>query len=823
MRENPIRRSLVLSLLLLTAFVAHSRAEGLGYQEPSSVLTGIIDAPPTPWVSVAPGGSTMLLMHAPNLPSITELAEEELRLAGYRIKPATSGPSRGLEMSGLGFMPVTGGDERVVEGLPASPRLRNVSWSPDGASVLFTHTTATGIELWVAEVASARARRLVGPRVNLALGNGPQWMPDGRSIVVLLIAADRGERPVEALAPRGPNVQENLGRTTPARTYQDLLENAYDEELFDHYFTGQLARVDLKGKVRDLGEVGIHRSADPSPDGEYLLVETLHRPYSYLVPASRFPYSVEVWTIDGELVAQLVRKPLQDSIPIAFGSVETGPRSYSWRSDAPATLVYAEAQDGGDAGAEAELRDKVYLLEAPFRGRPLELAALNQRFGGMQWGNGDIALLNAWWWQTRMQSVWRVRPDHPGSTPELLVERNSEDRYNDPGRPLMVTNAAGRSVLQTDGTSLFLAGAGASEEGDRPFLDRFDLQTRATERLFQSEAPHYEQIVRVLDDAGTQVLTRRESMEVPPNYFTRDLRTGTVNAVTNFEHPTPQLLGVQKELIRYERKDGVKLTGTLYLPAGHDAATDGPLPVLLWAYPTEFKSAGAAGQVTDSPYRFVRTSWASPTLWLLKGYAVFDDPSMPIVGEGDTEPNDTYVEQLVASAQAAIDELVRRGVGDRDRMAVGGHSYGAFMAANLLAHSDLFAAGIARSGAYNRTLTPFGFQSEERNFWAAPEVYSAMSPFMHADKINEPLLMVHGEADNNSGTFPMQSERMYAAVKGLGGTARLVMLPHESHGYRARESILHMLWETEQWLDTYVKGAALPDGLERAGAPAGEF
>jgi dipeptidyl aminopeptidase/acylaminoacyl peptidase len=802
--------------------VCEAKAQGLPYQQPRQALIDVIDAPTTPLFSVSPDERVLLLLHTPNLPSIIDLAAEELRLAGVRIDPATNGPSRGMEIRDLSLLPTEGGDERRVTGLPDPPRIRNVNWSPDGRTILFTQTVTDGIELWIVDVASARARRLIGPRSNLAVGSGPRWMPDSRSILVALVPAGRGPRPEPPLAPTGPNVQENLGRTTPARTYQDLLENPHHENLFEYYFTAQLGLVDLDGELVEIGAPGIHSSFDPSPNGEYLLVETIQRPFSYLVPANRFPRRVEVWDRDGGLVQRLADKPLQDAIPIAFGSVETGPRAHAWRADAPATLVYAEAQDDGDAGRSAELRDRVYLLTAPFRGRPVELASLEQRFGGVSWGNGDLALVNAWWWQTRRQQVWRVRPDKPKSSPELLIDRSSEDRYNDPGRPVMIANAVGRSVLRTDGRHLFLIGNGASEEGDRPFLDRFDLRQRTSERLFRSEAPYFEQPMRLLDEDGTRVLTRRESTEEVPNYFVRDLRSGELTAVTHFEHPTPSLLGIQKELIRYDRADGVKLTGTLYTPAGYEPQRDGPLPVLMWAYPTEFKSADAAGQVTDSPYRFVRTSWASPILWLLAGYAVLDDPTMPIVGEGDSEPNDTYVEQLVSSAKAAVDELVKRGVGDRDRMAIGGHSYGAFMTANLLAHSDLFAAGIARSGAYNRTLTPFGFQAEERTFWQAPEVYMAMSPFAHAEKIDEPLLIVHGEADNNSGTFPMQSERLYSAMKGLGGTARLVMLPHESHGYRARESILHMLWETEQWLETYVKGAPLPDGLQRAGAGAGD-
>ncbi|MEM8934417.1 MAG: prolyl oligopeptidase family serine peptidase, partial [Acidobacteriota bacterium] len=455
----------------------------------------------------------------------------------------------------------------------------------------------------------------------------------------------------------------------------------------------------------------------------------------------------------------------------------------------------------------AEIRDTVYLHAAPFDDEPTAMASLGLRYGGTMWGDGDLAIVTEWWWKTRQLRSWRIHPDRPGAEPTLLQDRSYQDRYADPGNPTFTTNAFGRPVLLTDDEAVFLIGNGASPEGDRPFLDRLDLASGETERLFHSAAPYYERPIRVLDVAQKTVLTQRESVDEPPNYLVRDLDGDTSRTLTDFAHPTPSLQGLQKELIQYEREDGVQLTATLYLPPGYDKEEDGPLPMVMWAYPREFKDAKAAGQVDDSPYRFDRVGWWSQLVWLTQGYAVLDDPKMPIVGEGDAEPNDTFREQLVSSASAAVDEVVRRGVADRERLAIGGHSYGAFMTANLLAHSDLFAAGIARSGAYNRTLTPFGFQAEERSLWEAPDVYFSMSPFMHAEKVDEPILLIHGEADNNAGTYPMQSERFFNALKGHGATARLVMLPYESHGYRARESILHMIWETNRWLDLYVKNA----------------
>jgi dipeptidyl aminopeptidase/acylaminoacyl peptidase len=625
-----------------------------------------------------------------------------------------------------------------------------------------------------------------------------------------LVPEARGEEPPPPRVPTGPVVQENVGRTAPARTYQDLLENRYDEALFEHYTTAQLALVALDGTSTPVGEPGLIWSFDPSPDGRFLLVETLHRPFSYLVPAYRFPRRIEVLDEVGRQAHVVADLPLQEEVPTAFGSVPTGPRGVQWRADAPATLAWIEALDGGDARVGADERDRVLQLAAPFQGEPQALITLGLRYDGMGWATDNTAIVRESWWRTRQERTWRVRPGSPDAAPELLWERSYEDRYSNPGFPDFTANDRGRRVIRTadGGRYIYLMGSGASPEGDRPFVDRFDLRAKEAARLFRSEAPYYEQPIQMLDAGGRYVLTRRESQQDPPNYFVRDLERGSLRQITHFPNPTPQLDGMHKELIQYERADGVMLSGTLYLPPGYDAADDGPLPMLMWAYPREFRSADAASQVRGSPYRFTRLSGWSTPIWCALGYAVLEGPTMPIIGEGDAEPNDTYVEQLVASAEAAIDEVVRRAVADRNRMAIGGHSYGAFMTANLLAHSDLYAAGIARSGAYNRTLTPFGFQAEERTFWEAPEVYFAMSPFMHVDDVNEPILLIHGIADNNSGTFPIQSERFYAALKGHGATARLVMLPLESHGYRARESILHMLWEMQRWLDTYVKGEA---------------
>jgi dipeptidyl aminopeptidase/acylaminoacyl peptidase len=795
-----------LAAIFICATFVTAQTPAVKYQIPPKPLADIVDAPATPIVTLDPKREWMLLLQQPDLPSIAELAQPELRIAGLRINPRTNGPSRRRSYSGMKLKNISSGQEMPIAGLPENPRIRNVEWAPNGQHIAFTVTGQTGESLWLASVANKSARKLLDARLNAAYGSPFEWHSDNRSLICKIVPADRGAVPEKSMVPTGPVIQETTGKKAPARTYQDLLEDPHDEALFHYYLNAELVRVTIDGKMTKPGITGLIGSAEPSPDGKYLLVETLHKPFSYLVPVYRFPYRVEIFDMNGKLVKQIADLPLAEEVPIGFGAVPTGPRAFNWRADAPATLYWVEAQDGGDPKKEAEVRDKVFVLDAPFSGEPRALISLGTRYSGMMWGNDKLALVAERWWQTRGVKIWKIQPDNAKTAPTLLFDYSWQDRYNDPGRPLMARSATGYSVLLTNkkGTKLYLTGSGASPEGDRPFLDEFDTNSKKTNRLWRSEAPYYEYPVDLLNEDKLTLLTRRESQTEPPNYFIRDVRKKKLTQLTNFAHPTPQLTDIQKEVIKYQREDGVPLTATLYLPPGYKPE-DGPLPMLMWAYPREFKSAAAAGQMRGSPYRFSRISYWSPAIWLAMGYAVLDNPAMPIIGEGDKEPNDSYVKQLVASAKAAVDEVVRRGVAEEGRIAIGGHSYGAFMVANLLAHSDLFAAGIARSGAYNRTLTPFGFQAEERTFWEAPEVYFAMSPFMHAQKVNEPILLIHGKADNNSGTFPIQSERFYHALKGHGAKARLVMLPYESHGYRSRESLMHMLWETNAWLEKYVK------------------
>ncbi len=796
----------VLFILTLSFFYAGSQ-EHTSYMLPPDEILSIVDAPPTPSVSIQPQAGKMLLLDNPVMPGIDELAAEEMRLAGIRFNPATNGPSRSGYHTGISALNIDGTGEQRLIGLPFPSRINNVSWSPDGSKIAFLKTLQDGIELWVANVSTARATRITGPEISNVLGTAYRWLSDSRAIIYTAVPAERGEVPRRPLVPPGPVIQENTGAAkAPARTFQDLLADIHDEELFEYYTSVQIVKINIQtGEKAMISEPGMIRNISPSPDGSYLMVQRIRRPFSYLVPVSRFPYDVEILDRKGELVQLVAEIPLMEEVPRGFGSTLPGPRSFTWRNDVPATLYWIEALDEGDPAVDVPYRDQLIYLSAPFDASPAEGLKLELRYSGITWGNDGMAVVSEFW-RSDMRRITSFFNPQTHQDKTVIWDHSVEDRYNDPGDFRTTINEYGLPVLQTDprARSLYLFGQGASPEGNRPFVDHFRIRDHSVTRLWRSESPWYEVPVRLLDDRGRTLLTRRESAEEQPNYFIRNISSGKLDQVTFFPDPQPGIRGISRQMIHYEREDGVQLSGELFLPAGYNPDTDGPLPAILWAYPREFRSADMAGQVTGSPYTFIRVGNTSAVLFVTQGYAVFN-ASFPVVGEGDEEPNDTFVEQLVANASAAIDEIVEMGVADRDRIAVSGHSYGAFMTANLISHSDLFAAGIARSGAYNRTMTPFGFQAEERTYWEAPEVYFRMSPFSYAHQVRTPVLLIHGADDNNSGTFPMQSERYYNALRGHGVVSRLVMLPHESHGYVARESVLHVLWEYYMWLDRYVK------------------
>jgi dipeptidyl aminopeptidase/acylaminoacyl peptidase len=801
-----MRNTILLALLLAVSGLAFAQVK-LDYQQPPKEIMDLVDVPLAPSVLMDEDKEFMLLLYRDAYKTIAELSQTEMRLGGLRIDPKTNIGSRTTYFKDIKVKPVSGGTARSVQGLPENARLSNATWSPDQSMVAVTNTTEEGVEVWVLDVANANVRRITGPTVNANLRDVINWFKDGSAILVKMLPDDRQPLIDNASAvPEGPTISVADGKKAQNRTYQDLLKNPNDEHNFEQLARSTLVKVGLDGSAEEWLPTAMYRSVSFSPDGNYVMVSTVERPFSYLVPYSRFPSTTNIYQADGSRVQTVSKVPLIEDLPQGFMSTRTGRRDLSWRSDRPATLTFVEALDGGDQNQEADYRDELFELEAPYNGTARSLMKTVNRMAGVLWGDDNTAVAYDRWWPTRNSKTYVFSPSNSTAAPRIIDDRNYQDQYSDPGNFVTKRNKLGRSVLAMDGDNAYLLGAGYSKEGQFPFLHQFNIKTEEKKELYRSTYTDKLENLNDFDPATGRLLVRIESSTDYPNYYFRELKKdGELTQLTNFANPYKALADVHKEVITYQRDDGLELSGTLHLPVGYDMEKKEKMPMILWAYPREYKDKASASQTTANPNKFTRPSVSSPVYWVTRGYVVLSGAAFPIVGEGDEEPNDSFRRQLVANAKAAIDVVDALGYIDRDRVGVGGHSYGAFMVANLLSHSDLFAAGIARSGAYNRTLTPFGFQSEQRSYWEAPDVYYTMSPFMHADKMKTPLLLTHGEADNNSGTYPLQSERYFNALKGLGATVRLVMLPKESHGYRAKESILHLLWEQDQWLEKYVK------------------
>jgi dipeptidyl aminopeptidase/acylaminoacyl peptidase len=784
----------------------------LTYQQPHEDIMELANVPMTPSMSITPEGDKAVLIYRNQYKTIEELSEDELRLAGLRINPKTNISSRTRFYTDLKLFDPQQKEEHVIKGLPSNPKISNISWSPKYNYIAFTHTTDTGNELWVIDYKKKSGSKLTSAIVNGNMGTTLSWFPDESALLVKTLPSNRPDLINTGLkVPTGPTVSVNeAGVEAQNRTYQDLLTNKDDEFNFEVLATSAIHKVNLKGNKELWKPAAMFGSMSFSPDGNYVMLSEIKKPFSYIVTYGRFPTSYNIYTSSGDLAHFVADIPLIEEQPKGFMSTRTGPRNMSWRNDHPATLVWVEALDEGDANKEVDYRDEVYQLEAPYNGDKNVLAKTKFRYSGITWGDDKTAILREYWWNTRTSKTSVFNPSQPDQEHVVFNERNYQNTYDDPGDFVTTKNKFNESVLQILKGKLILTGAGYSEEGKFPFVDEYDLKSKKTKRIFQVEESEYlESFVDMIDAKKGLILTRLESSNQYPNYYFRNYKKGSLEQITDFKNPFEALQNVHKEIITYKREDGLELSATLYLPVDYEEGKK--YPMIMWAYPREYKDKNSASQVTSSSKEFTYPYYGSPIYWVNRGYVVLDDTAFPIIGAGDDQPNDTFVEQLVGNAKAAIDAVDEMGYIDRNKVAVGGHSYGAFMTANLLSHSDLFAAGIARSGAYNRTLTPFGFQSEERNYWEAPSLYNTMSPFMNAHKMKTPLLLIHGQADNNSGTYPMQSERYFNALKGLGAPARLVMLPKESHGYAAKESIMHMLWEQDQWLEKYVKNRDLEE------------
>ncbi|WP_026839309.1 prolyl oligopeptidase family serine peptidase [Gillisia sp. JM1] len=801
-------KKILLCFLTSFLFATLQAQENLTYQKPPQEIMDLVDVPLAPATLVDSKGEMIVFLYRDQYKSIAELSEQELRLGGLRINPKTNINSRTTYYNNVEVKSLKSETPKSISGLPENPRLANFSWSPDESKIAMTHTTDTGVELWVLDIAAASAKKLTEATLNANMRDVINWFKDGSAILVKMLPENRKDLiNTNTAVPTGPTISTSDGQKAQNRTYQDLLQTPNDIFNFEQLAKASLVKVDLNGSATPWMESKMFNEISFSPDGNYVMVSAIKKPFSYIVPYYRFPFETVIYDKSGKEISKVNDVPLSEVLPIGFMAEREGRRDLNWRSDAPATLVYAKVLDGGDPEVEVEFRDEVFLLDAPFSGEGRSILKTKDRFSGISWGNNNTAIAYDYWWNNRNTRTYIFDPSNNKKAPKVLFDRNYQDQYSDPGNFVTKKNQYGTSILALKDNNAYLLGSGFTEKGQFPFVDKIDLESGQTSNLYRSNYnKKKETLVEAIDITKGELLVRIESSTEYPNYYLRDInKKDALTQITSFENPFKALQDVHKEVITYKRDDGLELNGTLYLPADYDKDSKEKLPMILWAYPREFKDKNSASQNTSNANDFTYPYYGSPIYWVNRGYVVLDDASFPIIGEGDEQPNDSFRKQLVANGKAAIDAVDDMGYIDRNRVAVGGHSYGAFMTANLLSHSNLFAAGIARSGAYNRTLTPFGFQSEERSYWEAPEVYNAMSPFMHADKMKTPLLLIHGEADNNSGTYPMQSERYFNALKGLGATARLVILPKESHGYSAKESVLHVLWEQHQWLEKYVK------------------
>ena len=797
------------TLLLFLGISIHSFAqENVTYQKPSKSIMDLVDYERAPSVSMDTKKEYMLLMYRNTYKTLDDLNQDEMRLGGLRINPVTNISSTTTYSNNIKLRKIKDKAETQISGLPENAKISNISWSPDEKKIAFSNTSETGVALWVVDVASAKAKKLTEDSVNANLGNPFSWYNDNENILVKMLLENRpalldGKKNL----PTGPIVSNATGSISQNRTYQDLLKNKTDEANFENVLTAELYKVNLNGSKTLYKGAGLYAGENFSPDGKYLMVSTILKPFSYIVPLSRLPSKTVVYDLEGNEIKVVNEMPLNEIMPKGFMATRTGKRSMSWRNDEAATLYFVEALDEGNPENIVEYRDVVMEWKAPFDQQPTEILKTKQRYGGIIWGNATTAVAFDQWYDTRNTKTYLFNPSDASQEPKVISDRNSQDIYADPGNFETVKNSYGKNVLAIENNNLFLLGDGFTKEGQFPFIDEFNIKSLQTKRLYTSTyKDKKEDLLSIEDFKKGEVLVKIQSKNEYPNYYFRNInKKDALTPITTFANPFESIKNVSKELIQYKRKDGVQLSGTLYLPAGYDKKKKEKLPLLIWAYPTEYKDKNSAGQTDQNPNEFTFPYYGSFVYWVTKGYVVLDDAAFPIIGEGTTEPNDTFIDQLVANAEAAIDAVDALGYINRKKVAVGGHSYGAFMTANLLTHSDLFACGIARSGAYNRTLTPFGFQSEQRNYWEAPEIYNTMSPFMNAKQMKTPLLLVHGEADNNPGTFTLQTERYFQALKGLGAPARMVILPKESHGYAAKENILHLLWEQDQFLEKYLK------------------
>ena len=773
-------------LLLLAALAASTstNAQQIAFQRPPKVFEELALATQTPRPVFNDDCSAIMLLYGNGTVPIADIPTNDLCLATVRIDP-----NRYCRMIEKGYYkaslkPIPNGEEIEICNLPEGSTIIHAAWYPTGDKVLIFNREKDGVYLYSASLENGSATRISNRRINTTARKFIEWTSDTEFITACVV---EGRQAPERGTPIGPVVQESLGKKTRKRTVQGLLRDDFDMQALKFYFTSQLVHFTSSGE-KEIGKPALYRTINISPNREFLMIYRVVEPYSC---EAKFMSLKSVVTIE-DLEGNIVKTVKQRS-------------KLSWRSDRPATLIWCvnAKKDNPDYKAT------IYEQDAPFTEDRRIVVRTTKPFEKIYWCNDNLALV-----VEKEKNKVVISSFKPGDSDlHTIVSYNSKNIYDHlPGEPIMVRNHYGRKVLWTneEGNEVMFIGEGYTPDGQIPNLTLYKLDGGGSKVIWKSKAPYFEKIIAAKDPTARIFITSRESFEEPTNFYLSNLKKRSRVAITDLPEPYPALKGITRQLLTYKRADGLELKSFVWLPAGYNAKRDGKLPILIWAYPRGYKSAEEAARPKYSLYTHpkIPTTGSSALFWLTQGYCVMESMAMPLIPmEGHKKANDTFVEQLTMNAEAAIKALSEAGYGDPNRVAIGGHSYGAFMTANLLTHTKLFKAGIARSGAYNRSLTPYGFQDENRDYWSAMELYHEMSPFDHANKLSGALLLVHGNADQNSGTHTIQSERYFQALRGHKKYIRYVELPEDGHTYQIRENILHYLYEANLWLDKYVKNA----------------
>ena len=792
---------------------------------------------------ISPGGNYFLI------PSTTELSTAELmsqkiyRLAMLKVTPATN---RELDHSTYGIyalkiFSLKDKTSRQVK-LPPDSFFSDMVWSPDGKKIAFLAHLPNGTQVWIADAETGTAEALSDAPVMATIAARPQsgrssatpsrmlqWTSDG-SLVTLLVPSNRGAEPVLNPVPAGPIVRHSLDKPTPTRTLPFLLRTPHDADLFRYYTTAQPAILARGRAPQIIGAPAMYLSISVSPDGKYLLTDRIIEPFSYLVGYDAFPHQYEVMDIAGNILATVSKAPAELALRRDgdAGGADL-PRDLAWRPDGKGlSFIMTEPRDKKAEGAQeaSERQERIMLLELPFAmDRAKVLVSSARRISEVSYSRDGRYVFATLAERPRaggkrLQDI--AAYDLTSEPPQAFVLAKGidpEDVVNLPGTLMTRTtgNGIGYAAVSADGQAGFLESPGHKADfKPRPFIDRVIIRTGEKRRVFEGSADMYERPLAALDGDLTHLIVSRESSRKAPDSYLWT-NEGFGENLTNNKDPYPDLTACKRIDFEFQRSDGVTVHGRISLPLNYKEGTR--VPAVFWDYPREYGTSEeyARGAITSrnnnayTPLSFLR--WSD--LWLTQGYAlVYTD--IPILGKA-TAYNDNYLTHLLDSVYGAIRKLDQMGLIDMDRLGHGGHSYGAFATANLLAHSPFFKAGIAGDGAYNRTLTPMTFQQERRYFWEATTTYLEMSPFFYADQINAPLLMYHGGDDDNSGTYLIQSERMMQALTGLGKKAVLYIYPFEAHSPRCKETYLDIWARWIDWFDKYVKNPA--QAKEKAAAP----